>query len=72
MMNSHYPASSGPVQQLKAHVRAIALLLYSDAQAAGLPMRNWVDIEQTVRTQLQSHVSPGQGIFHPNPLPKHG
>jgi len=50
-------------QQLDAHVQSIAQLLYSEAQAEGLPMSSLADIEQTVRAQLQSHVSPGLGNF---------
>lgn len=50
-------------QQLDAHVRAIAQILYNDAQVKGLPMDSLGDIEQTVRTQLQAHVSPGLGNF---------
>lgn len=50
-------------QQLDNHVRAIAQILHSDAQAKGLPMDNLEDIEQTVRGQLQAHVAPGLGNF---------
>ncbi len=50
-------------QQLDSHVRAIAQLLHRDAQAQGLPMDSLEDIEQTVRAQLQAHVSPGLGNF---------
>lgn len=50
-------------QQLDFHVRAIAQILHSDAQAQGLPMDSLEDIEQTVRAQLQRHVSPGLGNF---------
>jgi len=50
-------------QQLDTHVRAIAQILYDDAQANGLPMDSLEDIEHAVRAQLQSHVSPGVGNF---------
>lgn len=50
-------------QQLDSHVRAIAQILYDDAQATGLPMDSLEAIEHTVRAQLQSHVSPGLGNF---------
>lgn len=50
-------------QQLDSHVRAIAQILHEDAQAQGLPMNSLADIEQTVRAQLQAHVSPGLGNF---------
>ena len=50
-------------QQLDSHVRAIAQILYDDAQSNGLPMDSLEDIEHTVRAQLQSHVSPSLGNF---------
>lgn len=50
-------------QQLDFHVRAIAEILHSDAQTQSLPMDSLKDIEQTVRDQLQAHVSPGLGNF---------
>lgn len=50
-------------QQLDSHVRAIAQILHSDAQTQGLPMDSLEAIEQTVRAQLQAHVSPGLGNF---------
>lgn len=50
-------------QQLDSHVQAIAQILHSDAQAQGLPMDSLEAIEQTVRAQLQRHVSPGLGNF---------
>lgn len=50
-------------QQLDSHVRAIAQILHSDAQTQGLPMDSLEDIEQTIRAQLQRHVSPGLGNF---------
>ena len=50
-------------QELDSHVRAIAQILYDDAQANGLPMDSLEDIEHTVRAQLQSHISPRLGNF---------
>lgn len=50
-------------QQLDSHVRAIAQILYDDAQSNGLPMDSLEDIEHTVRAQLQRHVSPSLGNF---------
>lgn len=50
-------------QTLNAHVSAIAQLLYTDAKAQGLPMASLGELEQTVRTQLQTHVSPRVGQF---------
>lgn len=49
--------------EMDAHVRAIAALLHADAKAEGQPMATLGDIEQTVRQQLQTHVSPGIGNF---------
>ena len=59
-------------QQLDSHVRAIAQILYDDAQVNGLPMESLEDIEHTVRAQLQSHVSPGLGNFYPSKLSRRG
>ena len=50
-------------QQLDNHVSEIAKLLYADAQAQGMKMDTLGDIEQTVRAQLQTHVSPELGNF---------
>jgi len=50
-------------EQMEQHVTAIAQLLYDDAEAKGMSMDSMADIEQTVRTQLQTHVSPELGIF---------
>lgn len=50
-------------QQLKAHVSEIAKLLYDDAHAQGMAMVTLADIEQTVRAQIQVHVSPQLGNF---------
>ena len=50
-------------EQLDSHVQAIAQILHADAAAQGLPMDSLADIEQTVRAQLQTHVSPGLGNF---------
>lgn len=49
--------------QMDAHVRAIAKLLHADAKSEGMPMATLGEIEQTVRQQMQSHVSPGIGNF---------
>ena len=50
-------------EQMEQHVTAIAQLLYDDAEAKGMSMDSMADIEQTVRTQVQTHVSPELGIF---------
>ena len=50
-------------QQLDSHVRAIAQILYDDAQANEFPMDSLEDIEHTVRAQIQSYVSPSLGNF---------
>jgi hypothetical protein len=50
-------------QQLDSHVRAIAQILHSDAQTQNLPMDSLEAIEQTVRAQLQAHVSSKLGNF---------
>lgn len=55
-------------QQLDSHVLAIAQILHEDAQAQELPMASLADIEQTVRAQLQTHVSPGLGNFLSKPI----
>lgn len=49
--------------QMDAHVREIAALLHADARAEGMPMATLGEIEQTVRQQMQTHVSPGIGNF---------
>ena len=49
--------------QMDVHVRAIAALLHADAKAEGMPMATLGEIEQTVRQQLQAHVSPEIGNF---------
>jgi hypothetical protein len=51
-------------QQLPAHVKEIAQLLYDDAQAKGLPMSNLTEIEMAVSSQLLRHVSPELGFFY--------
>jgi hypothetical protein len=48
---------------LKAHVREIAKILHEDAKDKGMPVSSLGEIEQTVREQLQRHVSPELGIF---------
>lgn len=50
-------------EQMEQHVTAIAQILYDDAEAKGMSMNSMAEIEQTVRSQLQSHVSPELGIF---------
>lgn len=49
--------------KMDTHVREIAALLHAGAKAEGLPMATLGEIEQTVRQQLQTHVSPGIGNF---------
>jgi hypothetical protein len=49
--------------QMDTHVRAIANLLHVDAKVEGMPMATLGEIEQTVRQQMQTHVSPGIGNF---------
>lgn len=48
---------------LKAHVREIAKILHEDAKEKGMPVESLGEIEQTVRQQLQTHVSPELGLF---------
>ena len=48
---------------LKAHVREIAKILHEDAKEQGMPVESLGEIEQTVRQQLQTHVSPELGLF---------
>jgi hypothetical protein len=48
---------------LKAHVREIAKILHEDAQEKGMPVESLGEIEQTVRQQVQTHVSPELGLF---------
>ena len=50
-------------QQMDAHVRAIAELLHADATEKGMPVATLRDIEQTVRSRLEEHISPGIGNF---------
>lgn len=50
-------------EQMQQHARALAQILYNDAEAKGMSMGNLGEIEQTVRSQLQRHVSPELGIF---------
>jgi hypothetical protein len=54
-------------QQLQAHVTAIAQLLHADATEAGMSLKSLGEIEETVRTQVQTHVSPKLGIFLSTP-----
>lgn len=48
---------------LKAHVREIAKILHEDAKDKGMPVESLGEIEQTVREQVQTYVSPELGIF---------
>lgn len=50
-------------QKLKAHVSEIAKILHADAIEKGMSMSSLGEIEQAVRSQLQSYVSPDVGIF---------
>ena len=50
-------------QQLKAHVTELARILYADAEDKQMDMDSLGEIEQTIRTQLQTHVSPDLAIF---------
>lgn len=50
-------------RELNSCVRRISELLYQDAQSKSLPVTTLAEIESTVRTQLQSHVSPQMGLF---------
>lgn len=50
-------------EQIQHHVSALAQILYDDAEAKGMSMGSMGEIEQAVRAQLQSHVSPDLGIF---------
>lgn len=47
--------------QLQAHARAIAALLYEEAEAE--QVQTLAGIEETVRTQVLAHVSPEIGVF---------
>ena len=49
--------------QVDAHVRAIAQLLYANAKAEGMPTATLGEIERTVRQQMRTYVSPGDGNF---------
>ena len=50
-------------QEFNACVTRISELLYQDSQSQSLPMSTLAEIESTVRTQLQTHVSPQMGLF---------
>lgn len=50
-------------EQMQYHVSALAQILYDDAEAKGMNMASLGEIEQAVRAQLQTHVSPDLGIF---------
>ena len=49
--------------KMAAHVRAIAEIPHADAKVEGMPMATLREIEQTVRQQMQTYVSPGVGDF---------
>ena len=49
---------------LKAHMREIAKILHEDAKEKGMPVESLGEIEQTVRQQLQTHVSPELVFFY--------
>lgn len=48
-------------QALKAHLQAIAQILYDDSDPATL--KTLEGIEMTLRQQIQTHVSPELGNF---------
>ncbi len=48
-------------QALKAHLQAIAQILYDDSDPEG--MQTLEGIEMTVRQKIQAHVSPELGNF---------
>jgi len=47
--------------QLQTHARAIAALLYEEAEAE--QVQTLAGIEETVRAQVLEHVSPEIGVF---------
>lgn len=47
--------------EIQAHARAIAALLYEEADAE--QVQTLAGIEETVRAQLLEHVSPEIGVF---------
>lgn len=65
MRNPLFGAAMTPEQrhQLKAHVTEIARILYADAEENEMDMESLGKIEETIRTQLQNHVSPDLAIF---------
>jgi hypothetical protein len=48
-------------QALKAHLQAIAQILYDDSDPN--TMQTLEGIEMTLRQKIQAHVSPALGIF---------
>jgi len=48
-------------QALKAHLQAIAQILYDDSDPEA--MQTLEGIEMTVRAKIQQHVSPELGVF---------
>lgn len=53
--------NSEDTQAMKAHLEAIAQILYRDSNPEDL--QTLENIEQTVRQQVLEHVSPHIGIF---------
>lgn len=60
-----------PVQEqaLKAHLQAIAEILYDDSDPA--TMQTLEGIEMTLRQQIQTRVSPALGTFLSKRLQEH-
>jgi hypothetical protein len=56
-------------QALKAHLKAIAQILYKDSDPEA--MKTLEGIELTVRQQIQAYVSPGLGSFLSKQLQEH-
>ena len=56
-------------QALKAHLKAIAQILYDDSDPE--EMKTLEGIELTVRQQIQAHVSPELGSFLSKQLQEH-
>jgi hypothetical protein len=55
-------------QALAEHVKAIAKILYEDADKS--QMTNLGEIEALVRSQVQQHVTPELGVFLSQALQK--
>ncbi len=56
-------------QALKAHLQAIAKILYQDSDPAA--MQTLEAIEMTLKQQIQTHVSPELGNFFSKRLQEH-